>query len=344
MTQVESGKEEGAQPTKCDHAGGESGPSSHSEESLVRKISSKAGAGAGGAKKSAVTTISSPHLNQRPRSACVTSSKPLKIYRNGEHRDHYDFLYRQDLKGARTWSAVLDVLSAAISTKYTDGVSIAKVFTIQGKKVLSLSDLECCQEIVVCGTEAYQSLPYGSPSSYSDSHHRKHVGSKTPNMRRADRDAIVKSVIFESPTALDESLSHSHHHHTSRKNPLVKTFSEQDVSNIENSPMTESMSPKMRPRSTHSPKPRPVSAYHHVATVHGMDRRPSPMAGLVSRIPKRIVATPPHNNNRGVSPHFASVASGNCAITNNNMNNRNCAPRRALDMKSSSAERTSRQG
>ncbi|CAL8115243.1 unnamed protein product [Orchesella dallaii] len=332
MTQVESGKEEGAQPTKCEPQGSDSGPSSHTEETIGKKLKAPK-TGASAAKKAAELKIGSPNLTQRPESVVRNTMKTLKVYRNGEHQDPQEFQLQQDLKYSRSWSAVLEVLSQAVSSKFTaEGFSVAKVFTTQGKRVLSASDLESCDEIVVCGSEPYQTLPYGS-SFGSCANNRRFIG-KASKVRRSDRDAIVKSVIYEPASAAVEMGQ------TNRKNPMVKTFSEQDVSNIENSPMCESMSPKLRPRSTHSPKPRPVSAYHHTASAHG-DRR-SPMGGPVSRIPKRIIATA-INNNRGSTPNVAAVNSVNNAITNNNMNNRNCSQRRTPEAKVSSSERPSRQ-
>lgn len=336
MTQVESGKEEGAQPTKCDQ-GSDSGPSSHNEVTINKKSHASKMEACSLKKPSGELNTSSPLHNMYSKSRVGLSPRTLKVYKNGESQESQDFVFQKDSKNAKTWSGVLDMLSVAVSSKHTENFNVAKVFTTQGRKVLSASDLECCSEIVVCGAEPYQSIQYGSfvDTTY---HRRSPQIIKQSKMRRSERDSIVKSVILEPPTSMVEeittnSANRKHHHHH-----IVKTLSEQDVSNLD-SVMTDSMSPKMRTRNIHSPKPRPVSAYHQVASVHGVDRRTPVTPGLVSRIPKRIVA---NNNNRG-SIH--SVNSVNYTLSNNNMNARISSNRKAPVVESkTSSERTSRHG
>lgn len=338
MTQVESGKEEGAQPSKCDNHGssGDSQPSSHNEVPAKKKLQHPK-AGACAVKKSSERNTSSPnHINHRLKSV-EDNMKMLKVFRNGDNLGTEDVPFKKDSENTKTWSEVLDMLTVTMFPNQNK-FNVTRVFTTKGKKVLSVSELEGCSEIVVCcGSDSYEKIPYGV-FAVGPAPPRK-VISKTSKIRRAERDSIVKSVIFETPSSIVEEISQNQ---TSRKHPMVKTLSEQDVSNIENSVMSESMSPKLRTRNTHSPKPRPVSAYHQVASVHGGDRRSSPMTGLVSRIPKRIIGTANHNS-RGSSPNVSTVNTVNNVLSYNNLNNRNISHRRIPESKPST-ERTSRHG
>jgi hypothetical protein len=226
--------------------------------------------------------------------------KLMKVYRNGQERcSSVPVLIDRQVVG--DWSKVLQVLQEAIK------VPVQQVFTTSGKKLSSISDLDKVHELVVSGEEPYKMLPYGHEvgneklSLSSPLEKKKNVSQITkPKLRRTERESLARSVILEASSLGGDGDSMLQLSNT----PLAKTYSEQDVSSIQNKGLC---SPKLRIRQSHSPRPRPMSAYQGSMTT-SIER--SPIGMSVSRIPKRIISSPSTNvSNQASSPLSTSRSS-----------------------------------
>jgi len=205
-------------------------------------------------------------------------NKFMKVYRNGQESS--SAVPIQINRQIREWSEILQTLQEAIK------VPVKQAFTITGKKLSSVSELDKIHELVVSGDEPYQKVQYGCKENgfnKASRSEKRNIG--RPKLRKTERESLARSVILEASSLCDVDPK------ISLSNPLVKTFSEQDVSSMESG----LSSPKLRMRQSHSPRPRPISAYQ--GNMSTSVERNSPLGNSVSRIPKRIITSPSTNSN-----------------------------------------------
>lgn len=161
--------------------------------------------------------------NNKLKSSTSNASKvkAIRFYRNGDiHQEEQ--LVSLDLTAFHDWNECLEEINRAVSYPGT----IQVLFTVKGKKVSCVTELEKETDVVVSGKSPFRLLSYG-PSMHSLYKSNKSTPQWRPNSaRRAGRQAFTKSVILE-PTVGDIV--------DGEEIPLQKTFSEHNVSSSGNS-------------------------------------------------------------------------------------------------------------
>ncbi|CAG7825533.1 unnamed protein product [Allacma fusca] len=232
-------------------------------------------------------------------SPLVTRSitKTFKFHRNGDLHQPVQ-IASVCIDRIKDWSEFLEEVNKVVSFP---GL-ICSIYTTAGVQVLSLAQLMDQEDYVISGGEPFKQLSYQKKpqnctasvqSARSEIVNRPKSGSV--RLRRNERASVTKSVIIEAMNfPMDEGTQ-------SGPNSLTKTFSEQDVSSI---PPILEYTPSLKPSRnnySHSPKPRPVSAYrsNSPSSTH-MGERKTPGVSLTSRIPKRIT---PNGSNGVIHPN-----------------------------------------
>jgi hypothetical protein len=216
--------------------------------------------------------------------------KTIKVYQNGNSSERIFPMPLEQVKKSHSWTEALKMLHEAMK------VPVQKVFTVQGKRVLSWTELGVlAQVVVVSGNEHFKMLPYGKEvqeGGTPKSSEKKSNKALSKSKGRKCGANFSKSVIDESSCSSENENVMNH------GNLLMKTLSEQDVS-------LGDSSNKVRYRQS-SPKPRPVSAYNqqHGHNMSSSAERRALGLGGVSRIPKRIISpfTPTSNSINNSSP------------------------------------------
>lgn len=242
-------------------------------------------------------SMSGPHHNFDLQ----TSTRCIKLYQNG-HTTEVPQPALLNPEKSQSWSEVLQILHEA------SNLPVQNVFTVHGKRIASWTELQRIGELVVCsGSERFKMVPYGKQTPergrntnggsqsqqqlgyeqlYQLKQQRLNKSLAKVRGKKSERVAhLVKSVIVE-PGHRSENESK-----LELSNPLMKTLSEQDVSGG-----MEKCS-RVRVRQC-SPKPRPVSAYHHYANMTSSSERKSLGLG-VSKIPvpRRVITPAPSATN-----------------------------------------------